>query len=75
MQDSYQAFIYAKVICPKCGFLMDRATTQLVVCPNYKSCDLAGVVFEAPSVELKRFIPSKEPDRLPESIELTSAPN
>jgi len=65
MQDSYRAFIYAKAICPSCGYLMDRATTQIIVCPNYKECDLAGVLFEAPSVELKRFIANAKPDALP----------
>jgi hypothetical protein len=59
MKDSYKAFIYAKVICPRCGFLMDRAASTLVVCPNYKECELSGVIFEAPSVELKRFAPTE----------------
>lgn len=69
MQDTYKVFLYVKVICPKCGFLMHTygADFRQVTCGNGRDCDMAGIILEAPSVEVGRFIPNQRPGHLPDA--------
>jgi tRNA(Ile2) C34 agmatinyltransferase TiaS len=67
MRDSYKVYLYVKAICPKCGFLMHTygADFRQVTCGNGRDCDMAGIILEAPSMEVKRFIAKAKPDALP----------
>ncbi len=59
MKDTYRVFLYVKAICPKCGFLMHTygADFRRVTCGNGRDCEMAGIILEAPSMEVRRFIP------------------
>jgi len=58
MKDSYRVNLYVKAYCPKCGFLMERGNSGKTMKCETPSCDMTNIILEAPSMEVRRFVPS-----------------